>query len=98
MVGTSGSASDRVVVVTPSARSLPALMYSIDEVIATNITCTCPPAGCAILSVGAWDARGNETARIHHAFRRRCRDVAARRARSAGRDADDRVLGWWLAR
>ena len=30
-VGTSGSASERVAVVTASARSLPALMYSIDE-------------------------------------------------------------------
>src|SRR5215471_16644442 len=37
MVGTSLSASDRVVVVTPSARSFPALMYSIDEVMATNL-------------------------------------------------------------
>src|SRR5205085_11601888 len=43
-VGMSGSASERVVVVTASARSLPALMYSIDEGIEANITCTCPPS------------------------------------------------------
>ena len=30
-VGTSGSTSERVAVVTASARSLPALMYSIDD-------------------------------------------------------------------
>ena len=45
MVGTSGSASDRVVVVTPSARSLPALMYSMDEVavVAARVEVTPPP-------------------------------------------------------
>ena len=39
----SGSASERVAVVTASARSLPALMYSIDEGMLSNMTCTCPP-------------------------------------------------------
>src|SRR6516165_1377429 len=39
-VGTSGSASERIAVVTANARSLPALTYSIDD-ISANITCTC---------------------------------------------------------
>src|SRR5512132_64565 len=39
----SGSASERVAVVTASARSLPALIYSIDATVLTNVTCTCPP-------------------------------------------------------
>src|SRR5262249_2902362 len=43
-VGTSGSASERVAVVTASARSLPALIYPIDETVLGNITCTCPPS------------------------------------------------------
>src|SRR5262249_23270904 len=41
-VGTSGSASERVAVATARARSLPALMYSIDEGMVANMTCTCP--------------------------------------------------------
>ena len=44
-VGMSGSASDRVAVVTASARSLPVLMYSIVWRKATEIDCTCPPTG-----------------------------------------------------
>ena len=40
----SGSASERVAVVTASARSLPALMYSIEEDMGANMTCTCPPS------------------------------------------------------
>src|SRR5262249_34006507 len=38
----SGSASERVAVVTASARSLLALIYSIDETVPGNMTCTCP--------------------------------------------------------
>src|SRR5262249_40023527 len=38
---------DRVVVVTASARSLPALTYSIDEDVLANMTCTCPPSRSA---------------------------------------------------
>ncbi len=40
----SGSSRHRVAVVTASARNLPALMYWMDEVAETNITCTCPPS------------------------------------------------------
>ncbi len=36
--GTSGSAGDRVAVVTAKARSLPSRMYSIDRGMASNIT------------------------------------------------------------
>src|SRR5262249_18521805 len=43
-VGTSGSASERVAVVTASARSLPALMYSIEEPAPLNITWTWSPS------------------------------------------------------
>src|SRR5947209_13988316 len=39
----SGSTGERVAVVTASARSLPALTYSIDEDKLANMTCTCPP-------------------------------------------------------
>src|SRR5215472_17079922 len=39
----SGSTGERVAVVTASARSLPALTYSIDDDMVANITCTCPP-------------------------------------------------------
>jgi hypothetical protein len=42
MVGASGSASERVAVVTASARSFPALMYSIDAGMGSKPTCTCP--------------------------------------------------------
>src|SRR5215831_18761224 len=41
-VETCGSASERVAVVTASARSLPVLTYSIDEDMLGNMTCTCP--------------------------------------------------------
>src|SRR5262252_4986224 len=40
----SGSASERGAVVTASARSLPALRYSITEGMEVNVTCTCPPS------------------------------------------------------
>src|SRR6266511_398703 len=43
-VGSSGSTSERVVLVTASPRSLPALMYSADVGTLSNITCTCPPS------------------------------------------------------
>ena len=43
-VGMSGSAGERIAVVTASARSLPALMYSIDEGMVAKKTCTCPPS------------------------------------------------------
>jgi len=39
----SGSASERLVVVTASARSVPALMYPIAAGVDSNVTCTCPP-------------------------------------------------------
>src|SRR5262249_29339848 len=39
----SGSASERFVVVTASARSVPALMYPIEAGVDSNVTCTCPP-------------------------------------------------------
>ena len=41
-VGTSGKTSERMAVVTPSGRSLPALMCAIDEGRGSNITWTCP--------------------------------------------------------
>ena len=37
-------APERAAVVTASARSLPALICSIDPDMASNITCTCPPS------------------------------------------------------
>jgi len=40
----SGSTGERVAVVTASARSLPALRYSIDEDMLASMTCTCPPS------------------------------------------------------
>src|SRR5215475_113354 len=43
-VGISGSASERIAVVTAKARSLPALMYSIDAAMSVNVTWICPPA------------------------------------------------------
>jgi hypothetical protein len=39
----SGSSSERVAVVTVGARSLPALIYSINEGMVPNMTSTCPP-------------------------------------------------------
>ena len=44
MVGTSGNASERLAVVTASARSLPALTYPIEDGIGSNVTCICPPS------------------------------------------------------
>src|SRR5262245_59929423 len=38
----SGSTSERIAVVTASARSLPALIYPIEETVVGNITWTCP--------------------------------------------------------
>src|SRR5260370_18555472 len=43
-VGIFGMASARVTVVTASARSLPARMYSMDGDMVANTTCTCPPS------------------------------------------------------
>jgi hypothetical protein len=43
VVWMSGSASDRVAVVTANARSRPALMGSTMLVVGSNMTCTCPP-------------------------------------------------------
>jgi hypothetical protein len=40
----SGSASERVAVVTASGRSLPDVMYSIVAGMVLKITCTCPPS------------------------------------------------------
>ena len=40
--GKSGSISTRFVLVTPSARNLPALTYSIDAGVGTKMTSTCP--------------------------------------------------------
>src|ERR1700722_12030775 len=40
----SGSAAERVAVVTASARSLPALTYAMDAGMEANMTCTCPPS------------------------------------------------------
>src|SRR5262249_27418004 len=47
-VGISGSASDRVAVVTAKARSLLALMYSIDAAMSVNVTWICPPSRSVI--------------------------------------------------
>src|SRR5262249_28933452 len=41
-VGMSCSRSERVAAVTASARSLPALIYPIDEIVVGKKTCTCP--------------------------------------------------------
>src|SRR5215471_16320548 len=43
-VGMPGSTSERVAAVTASARSLPALIYPIDETVVGKKTCTCPPS------------------------------------------------------
>src|SRR5262245_14486767 len=48
MVGISGSASERIAVVTAKARSLPALMYSIDAAMSVNVTWICPPSRSVI--------------------------------------------------
>ena len=53
----SGSASERVAVVTASARSLPALMCSMDDGMLSNMTCTCPPIRS--VSAGAAAAIGD---------------------------------------
>src|SRR5262245_64678570 len=45
-----GNASERVAVVTAKARSLPALMDSIDEDTETNIACTWPPRRAVTIS------------------------------------------------
>src|SRR5262249_3106906 len=44
IVAIPGSVSERVAVVTASARSVPALMYSIDAGRELNMTCTSPPS------------------------------------------------------
>src|SRR6516165_368736 len=46
--GNIGSASDRVAVVTAKARSLPALMCSIDAAMSVNVTWICPPSRSVI--------------------------------------------------
>ena len=51
---------------------------------------------CAILSVGSTGASGSETARLHHAARRRGR-VADRGARAAAGDARDWVSPSFIA-
>jgi hypothetical protein len=43
-VGTSGSPSYRVAVVTANGRNLPALICSIVRDVEPNKTCTCPPS------------------------------------------------------
>src|SRR5215510_4210384 len=43
LVGTSGRSSERVAVLTASARSLPVLTYSIEDGSGSNVTCTRPP-------------------------------------------------------
>ena len=43
MVGSSGSASERMAEVTANARSVPALMCSIAGGVVENTACTCPP-------------------------------------------------------
>src|SRR5262245_21454816 len=55
----SGSASERVAAVTASARSLPALIYSIDTTMLGNMTCTWPASRSA--SAGAWPRYGTCT-------------------------------------
>src|SRR5215467_11408546 len=56
IAGTSGSASWRVVLVTPNARKLPALMYPIAAGIGLNKTCTWPlsRSGNALVRYGTW--------------------------------------------
>jgi hypothetical protein len=51
-LGTSGSASDRVAVVTANDRSLPDLMCPIDSGKTSNITCTWPASKSA--TAGNW--------------------------------------------
>src|SRR5262245_31674865 len=48
MVGISGSASERIAMVTAKARPLPALMYSIDAAMSVNVTWICPPSRSVI--------------------------------------------------
>src|SRR3954471_18353555 len=57
MVATSGSSSERVAVVTASARSLPALMYSTAGRL-LNITCTWPAMRSLIAGHGPGRKRG----------------------------------------
>src|SRR5262249_29225021 len=52
----SGSTFERVAVVTASARNLPALIYSIDAAVVTNMICTCPASRSA--SAGRWPRYG----------------------------------------
>src|SRR5262249_60545683 len=62
MIGTSGNASQRVAVVTPSARSLPVLTYSSDAATVLNVACTCPLI--ASVSAGASPRYGTWTTLI----------------------------------
>ena len=50
--GTSGKASSRAGELTPSARRLPVLMYSMDDGRLSNMTCTCP-ANRSVSAAGA---------------------------------------------
>src|SRR5262245_43706673 len=43
-LGSAGSASERVAVVTASGRNWPALTYPIEEGMGSKATCTCPPS------------------------------------------------------
>src|SRR5262249_9790032 len=47
-VGISGSASERIAVVTAKAASLPARMYSSDAAMSVNVTWICPPSRSVI--------------------------------------------------
>src|SRR6516225_11821392 len=62
----SGSTGERVAVVTASARSLPALTYSIDEDMLANMTCTCPPSGSTSAGTRAAIRHVHEVDAGHH--------------------------------
>ena len=53
-------------VVTASARSLPALTYSIDEDMLANMTCTCPPSGSTSAGTRAAIRHVHEVDAGHH--------------------------------
>src|SRR5882757_578696 len=56
MVGTSGKTWDRSAAVIAKGRTLPSLTNSIEVVILSNMTCTCPPIKSE--SAGAWPRYG----------------------------------------
>src|SRR5262245_45008083 len=88
----SGSASERVAVVTASARSLPALMYSIDAGMVENMTCTCPP-----IRSGRRDAAIRHVDQIDasHHFEQLARHVG-RASDAAGRHVDLAGIGFGM--